>query len=214
MKKFWQSKILWNNILGLAALAVQSQTSYLAPVEAQAALLALSNIVLRGWFSGQTIDWSQIKLPGGKATAGLLILGAFFSTLMLSGCSTIKVVDKQPVLSELAVRVAVGRVLSEHPSWATPTQTITANAIRVVNESDDVALPELQQYVQAQIPWGSLNPEETALIQALIPAIVKEIESSLPAPTTSTPPEIRVRVATVLGWINQTAEVYAVQQRK
>lgn len=61
MKKFWQSKILGNNLTFLAALAIQTQTGFVAPVEIQAAALALTNLILRAWFSGQPIDWSQVK---------------------------------------------------------------------------------------------------------------------------------------------------------
>ena len=210
MKKFWKSKTIWNNLIALAALAYQSQAGYFAPIETQAVLLAVSNIFLRG-VTGQPIDWSQIKLPGGKLPAAVLLFALGFGSIFLSGCSALKVVDERPVLSEFAVRVAVSRVLTEHPGWAQPAQEISASALRLVNESTQVALPELSAYVASQIPWDEISVADAALLQMLITAIGNEIQAGLTAPQLATPQVIQVRVATVLGWIHQVAELHALR---
>lgn len=212
MKPFWQSKTLRFNLLAIAALAGQMYGGFVVPVEYQATALAVGNLLLRA-VTGQPIDWSQIKLPGGNLPAALVLFALGFGSVFLSGCSAIKVIDERPVLSEFVVRVAVGRVLDEHPAWAQPAQRLSAAAIRVINESDDeVALPELQTFISTQIPWDALTPEEAALLQVLIASVAEEIRSSLARQGEIAPEEIKVRAATVLGWINQVAELHTLRR--
>lgn len=46
-KKWWESKIMWVNIIAVVAGIVQTQTGFVVDVEAQGAVLAVLNIVLR-----------------------------------------------------------------------------------------------------------------------------------------------------------------------
>jgi hypothetical protein len=46
-KKWYASKIMWVNIIAVAAGLLQTQTGFIIDVEAQAAILAVINIVLR-----------------------------------------------------------------------------------------------------------------------------------------------------------------------
>lgn len=46
-KKFWQSKTFWTNVLGIVALAAQSQFGYVFSPEAQVSALAAVNVALR-----------------------------------------------------------------------------------------------------------------------------------------------------------------------
>lgn len=46
-KKWYASKIMWVNIIAVVAGLVQTQTGFVIDVEAQGAILAVINIVLR-----------------------------------------------------------------------------------------------------------------------------------------------------------------------
>ena len=46
-KRWYTSKTLWLNLLAIAALVAQGQFGYLLDAEAQAALLAVINLILR-----------------------------------------------------------------------------------------------------------------------------------------------------------------------
>lgn len=46
-KKWYASKIMWVNIIAVATGLVQTQTGFVIDVEAQGAILAVVNIVLR-----------------------------------------------------------------------------------------------------------------------------------------------------------------------
>jgi hypothetical protein len=46
-KKWWESKIMWVNIIAVVAGIVQTQTGFIVDVEAQGAVLAVLNIILR-----------------------------------------------------------------------------------------------------------------------------------------------------------------------
>lgn len=47
MKKFYQSKTLWVNLLGAVALFIQQEYGYAIPVETQGYALLLINALLR-----------------------------------------------------------------------------------------------------------------------------------------------------------------------
>ena len=46
-KRWYTSKTLWVNLLAIVALVAQGQFGYLLDAEAQAALLAIINLILR-----------------------------------------------------------------------------------------------------------------------------------------------------------------------
>ena len=46
-KRWYTSKMVWVNLLAIAALVAQGQFGYLLDAEAQAALLAVINLLLR-----------------------------------------------------------------------------------------------------------------------------------------------------------------------
>ncbi|KKN27730.1 hypothetical protein LCGC14_0861540 [marine sediment metagenome] len=47
MKKWYQSRILWVNIIGAIVIAVESQTSWIVPPEVVAGVLVILNSILR-----------------------------------------------------------------------------------------------------------------------------------------------------------------------
>lgn len=201
------SKTIWLNLLGSAALLLQGELGFLLPPEWQAIGLLVANLGMR-LITREPIDWSQIKLPPRRALGVLLMAASLASLPLMSGCA-LKVTEEQPVLTELAVRAAVGRVLDEHPSWVEPARAITADAIRALNESDQVTLAGLEAYVIQRIPWAALAPDEEELLRVLIVAVKAELAAYLVQHGIQAPEEVALRVATVLGWIYQSAEIRA-----
>lgn len=199
------SKTLWANILALAALAVQTKTGFIVPAEAQAAALGIGNLALR-LATGQPIDWRQVKLPGMGTLGLLLIIGGLTLLPLVSGCALVKVAEERPVLTELAVRIAAGRVLEARPGWTEQARDISASALRALDESEQVDLAALESAVLARIPWDNLMVEEQELVTVLIRAVRSEIESELARSGVTAPDQVKVRVAAVLGWIYQVAD--------
>ena len=46
-KAWWKSKTLWINVIALAALIIQSQYGFIVSVEEQAAVIVITNLILR-----------------------------------------------------------------------------------------------------------------------------------------------------------------------
>jgi hypothetical protein len=200
------SKTLWTNLLAIVAMAVQSQTGYVIPLEAQTLLLAAGNLGLRT-ITRQPLDWSKIKITGVGCLLALAVASVTVAPL-LGGCA-FNALEKKPVLTELAIRTAAGRVLDQHPAWVEPARRISAEAIRALQQGDLVTLGNLQPYILELIPWQALTPEEEELLRVLITAIAAETTDSLARQGVKSPQEAVVQVATVLGWINQSAEIRA-----
>jgi len=56
VKKVWESKTFWVNLISILALLAQTQVGFIIPPEAQAALLAVINVGLRA-ITKQPIAW-------------------------------------------------------------------------------------------------------------------------------------------------------------
>jgi hypothetical protein len=199
------SKTLWVNLLAVVGIVAQAKFGAVVPPEAQTLILALGNLGLR-LITGQPIDLKKVKLSGLQCLLVAVSLGMLM-TPALSGCAVMRATEEHPVLTELAVRAAVARVLEERPGWARPTERITADAISLLGSDDQVTLADLEGYVLQQIPWTELAPEEEELLRVLIRAIRDETELYLERQGVADPGETGVRVARVLGWINQTAAI-------
>lgn len=201
MKAWYQSKTLWANALGIAAMLLQSEVGYLIAPEYQAAGLGLVNMLLR-MVTTQSIEW---KAPKTEALGIGLIIGGLMLAPLLSGCS-LNLIEDRPVLTELTVRVAAARVLEEHPDWTEKARDISLDTIRALDETEQVDLAALEQSVIDQVPWDKLTIEEQQLVGVLISAVRAEIEMELSRQGIDVPETVKVRVATVLGWIYQVAD--------
>lgn len=127
--------------------------------------------------------------------------------LAMTGCLSGAAFDKQATALELVVRAGAGRVLTEHPAWTEATYRITGEAIKAIAGDQVVSLDGLEGFVFARISWDSLSPEEKDLLLVLVGAVKKDIQNYLNERGVEKPREAMVRVATVLKWINQTAEI-------
>jgi hypothetical protein len=62
-KRWYASKTLWLNIIGIAVIALQTQTGFVIDAEAQAAILAVINLVLR-LVTKEPLEWSGPSAVG------------------------------------------------------------------------------------------------------------------------------------------------------
>lgn len=56
VKKFYESKTFWVNVIAIGAILLQSQTGFVATPEMQMAVLAMINIALRA-ITKEPLDW-------------------------------------------------------------------------------------------------------------------------------------------------------------
>jgi len=61
VKKWYQSRILWANILALIAMIVQSRYGFVIALEEQVAILTIANLVLRASGNGG-LDFGEFNL--------------------------------------------------------------------------------------------------------------------------------------------------------
>lgn len=206
------SKTFWVNLLAIAGIVAQAQFGYVIPPEAQTLVLALGNLGLR-IITRQPIDWSKVKFGGLQCLPVLVGVGLLLGPVV-SGCAVMRKAEEHPVLTELAVRAAVGSVLDGRPAWIEPTTQITAAAIQLLTSDDQVTLSGLEVYVLQQIPWTDLAPEDEELLLVLIRAIRDETELYLQQKGITEPGQTALSIAKVLGWINQTAEIRRQRDRQ
>ena len=127
------------------------------------------------------------------------------AVLMLSGCAGMQF-DKQSPMLELVVRAAAGRVLEESPGWVKPAYTITRDAIFALDTGKITQLAMLESYVINAIA-EQLTPEEQALAFVLVGSVKQAIISDLGARGIEDAEQTKIRVVSVLSWINQTAHI-------
>lgn len=125
--------------------------------------------------------------------------------LTLTGCAFFT--PGNELAKEAVVRVAAGRVLTEHPSWVPKTYEITGQAINLIEKESEISLAQLETFVIEQIPWDGLTFEERDLLRVLVSAVRQDIESYLATRGIRDPSEAAVQVVQILTWINQSAQV-------
>jgi len=57
-KPIWTSKTFWVNIMAVVVMALQTQTGFIIDLEAQAAILAVINVILRA-VTGPPVSWKK-----------------------------------------------------------------------------------------------------------------------------------------------------------
>lgn len=129
--------------------------------------------------------------------------------LTLTGCAFFT--PGNELAKEAVVRVAAGRILTEHPSWVPKTYEITGQAIALIEKNPEVTLAGLESFVVEQIPWDGLTFEEQDLLRVLISAVRQDIESYLATRGVKDPSEVAVHVVQIMQWINQSAQIRLAQ---
>lgn len=85
MKTWYLSKTLWLNVIAVLALLLQTCFGFVIDPEAQAALLALINIILRCTTKAQ-LDWNTPAASGGNPEGGFIRLQLLIVSLLIGGC--------------------------------------------------------------------------------------------------------------------------------
>ncbi len=200
------SKTLWANAIAIGAMVAQGYTGFVVGPEYQAAALGIINLVLRT-VTRERLDWGIGNNQRGSISPFLAvwIVGLMLLAMTpMSGCTALQRGDNDP-MAELVVRATTARLLAEHPTWTGSTILITGNALMMIDGDPLTSLDDLQQAIVDQIDWGSLVPEEQALLQILITRIRTRLEDSLTEKGMTSPGQYLMPVKQLLLWINQTA---------
>ena len=144
---------------------------------------------------------------GLAVSGGVFLLLVAFIISSIMGCATFNnLVKNETLMMQLATEAATARVLTEHPTWTKQTISITNNAIAVIDAKAVMDLQSVETYIKGRINWGKMQPEEQALVSALISEVRRNIEDSLTANKITKPELQLVEVRQVLVWINETAK--------
>ena len=123
--------------------------------------------------------------------------------ISLSGCATYQVVTSSPLL-EASVRITVGRVLENNPTWVQPAYQYTKMAIATVQGKDIVGLDIIDQLFVEMIQ-DQLIPEERELAVMLFQSIKQGVIEDMRSRGITDPGEQVMYAVQVLSWINQSA---------
>jgi hypothetical protein len=131
-------------------------------------------------------------------------------SLLVMGCSVLtnthKFVQENEQMVHVITNIAVGRFLTEHPTWASPTYNITSAALVAVDTREIVSVGDLEKYVISQIDTDALSYEELDIIYGLVSAVRLDIEAYLADRGVSRPADQVMEAAKVLTWINESAK--------
>lgn len=125
--------------------------------------------------------------------------------LLFSACSLLK--PENELALELVVRASTARLLEEKPSWISETFRITEGALLLLEADPEIILDDLEKYVISEIKWDKLLPEEQEILKVVISTIKKDIIDYFDSKGYKNPELVNIRVANILLWINQTAQV-------
>lgn len=144
----------------------------------------------------------EIKLTTQVYTVFALII----LLLALSGCAAFNnLVKNNELAMQLATEAATARVIHEHPAWKAPAVKITADAMTLIDSGAVVELSAVETYVKGSVNWGSMLPEEQALVSALITQVRVNLEDSFHAQGIVDAAKQMVEVRKTLGWMNAAA---------
>lgn len=125
--------------------------------------------------------------------------------ISLGGCTAI---EQSPVTAKLATQYATLKVIGEGDDSAERAATIreiAADAKRFLDH-DAVTLPGLHAAVMERVDMGSLSPADRLLANALIGAVVAELEARLGSGPGMIPPDDLYQIAEVLDWVIEAAQ--------
>ena len=134
---------------------------------------------------------------------GAIIAFIIAMAFVLVSCATMTKGERD-LAKELIVKAATARVLAEKPQWKDDTVRITGVALTFMVTETEVTVERLEEFVIEQIKWDDLTLEEKAMIVMLMATVREDLQRYIKE-RGGDQSELRVRVAEVLGWINQTA---------
>jgi len=117
-----------------------------------------------------------------------------------SGCQTIQ---DQPTAARLAVTYATAKVIENNPDYAPRIAEIAAQVRSTLAGEIAPTVALLEGIARAHIRWDKLSPADAVMVDLLLTELRTELERRLGAGLLE--PEARLRVDTVVGWIEATA---------
>ena len=133
-------------------------------------------------------------------------LAALFA-LALSGCSTITgLTSNVDGKAELPVKYAVAKVIADSDSVTGESVLEVTAKVRGYIESDgELLLADLMAEAESHINYAGMEPTDAMLVRALLEQIQYAIADDMP----ELAEERKVRILTLLDWIDETATLYA-----
>ncbi len=127
--------------------------------------------------------------------------------LAMAGCSAVSSVTSGiGAEAELPVKYAVAKVIGESDSvTGQGVMDVTAKVRGYVESDGELVLDDLMAQAAGEIDFASMEPADAMLVQALLAQIEHTISVDMP----TLPEERKVRVLTLLDWIDEAAALYA-----
>lgn len=123
----------------------------------------------------------------------------------LAGCTAI---EQSPTTAKLATQYATLKIIGQGPDQGarkTKIRNIAQDAKRFLDH-DAVTLPGLHAAVMERVDMESLSPADRMLANALIGAVVTELEARLGNGPGMIPPDDLYQIAEVLDWVIEAAQ--------
>lgn len=133
-------------------------------------------------------------------------LAALFA-LALAGCSNVSnLTSNIGSEAELPVKYAVAKVIGESDSvTGQGVLDVTAKVRGYVESDGELILDDLMAQAEGEIDFASMEPTDAVLVKALLAQIQYAIAEDMP----TLPEERKVRILTLLDWIDGAAALYA-----
>lgn len=137
-------------------------------------------------------------------------LAALFA-LALAGCSTVSnLTSGVGTEAKLPVQYAVAKVIADSDSVdGDGVLEVTAKVRGYVESDGELILDNLMAQAEAEIDFASMEPTDAMLVKALLSQIEYAIAEEMP----TLPEERKVRILTLLDWIDEAAALYADQDQ-
>lgn len=145
----------------------------------------------------------------GQKKIGGAIMAALLGLLMLtglSGCATLEKALGNPqgqATAKVVVQVAVFNLLTDHPEYQKPLLDITGKVDAYLDGDPEAKVDIIMDLVNQQIKWDKLSPRDALTIQSVLAVVDINLRQQIDNQTL--PADVKLKVRTVLGWINQVA---------
>lgn len=129
--------------------------------------------------------------------------------LAFAGCAAVSnVTSGIGAEAELPVKYAVAKVIGESDSvTGQGVMDVTAKVRGYVESDGELVLDDLMAQAAVEIDFASMEPADAMLVQALLSQIEHTISVDMP----TLPEDRKVRILTLLDWIDEAAALYADQ---
>lgn len=137
-----------------------------------------------------------------------LVIVLLVVLVLVSGCAGLQI-KEDDIAAELVVKAATAEYLREHPYHADNIASITNTALSAIDSKRIITVDSLDTFVRAKANLDSLAPETQMIVDLLIKRVKASILASLEKNGISEPSKSMIQAKIVVGWVNETARVYA-----